>query len=222
MYGNPPIFLPPVSNREDLLLSISIFDDDTGQPVNLSGCVTASGLPFTASFWTVTSGSVGANYLNSITIPVPPIGNELEAFTLVGIVGAFVAGQPVKIVDISGNNYMLGLITSYTASTQTMVIQIGSTFQFEIRRGAPRNDGTGYVPWYDFGTPDELGLLISAALGTGITITDIGYLQILIPESTFRRLHLGTFTAAMTMFDGTNTRQVFIGKLPVLYGSVTQ
>ena len=41
MYASP-ILLPQFSNREDLLLPVSIFDDDTGQPINLSG-TTGSG-----------------------------------------------------------------------------------------------------------------------------------------------------------------------------------
>lgn len=221
MYGNPPIFLSPRSNREDFLESISIFDDDIGEPVNLSGCVTASGLAFTGSFWTIMSGAVAVNYLNPITIPTPPIGNQLQAFTLTGINAAFVAGQPIKIVDLTGTNYMLGTITSYTPGTGTLVCQIGNTFQFEIRSGGPRNDWTDYSPYYDFGIVGNHPI-ISASLGTGIMITDLGYLQVLIPESTFRRLHLGTYHASMTMSDGTNTRQVFLANLPVLYGGVTQ
>jgi hypothetical protein len=43
MYANP-ILLPQYSNREDLLLPISIFDDDLNQAINLSG-TTGSGQP---------------------------------------------------------------------------------------------------------------------------------------------------------------------------------
>lgn len=224
MYGNSPIFLSPVSNREDFLLSISIFDDDTGDPVNLSNTVTISGLPFTGSNWTVIDGPIVTTSSTPITIPTPPIGNQLSALTLtVGIGLGFIPGDPVEIRGTNApNNFMLGTVTSYTPSTGVLVCQIGSTFQFEIRRGSPRNDGSGYVPWYDFGTPGDIGAIIRASLGNGVMITDLGYLQVLIPESTFRRLHLGTYHASMTMFDGTNTRQVFIANLPVLYGGVTQ
>jgi hypothetical protein len=221
MYGNPPIFLPPTSNREDLLISCSIYDDDTGDPVNLSATATASGMAFTGTSWQVTSGAVSAPFTGSLTIPVPPIGNELSALTLAPVIGAFTPGNAVKIADPTGNNYMLGTVTSYVPATGAMVVQVGSTFQFEIRRGAPRNDGSGYVPYYDFGTPDAAAPLIKAALGTGVTIIDIGFLQILIPEITVRQLWLGTYDAYLSMFDGVATRQVFIAKLPVLYGGVT-
>lgn len=225
MYGNPPIFLSPRSNREDFLESISIFDDDTGDPVNLSNTVTASGLAFSGTVWAVSIGgtTLFITLLSPLTIPVPPIGNQLAAFTFTFYTGQFIVpGQPIKIADPTGLNYMLGTVTSYNSNTGTLVSQIGNTFQFEIRRGPPRNDGSGYVPWYDFGTPGDIGAVIRASLGNGVMITDLGYLQVLIPEVTFRRLHLGTYHASMTMFDGTNTRQVFIANLPVLYGGVTQ
>lgn len=224
MYENQPVLLSPRSNREDFLLPVSIFDDDTGQPINLSYTVTASGFAFTGNNWTILVGNASVFYGGTLTIPVPPINNELSAVNI-----AFTAGQnilpgaPLKVVDATGNNYMLGTVTSYNNSTGALVCQFGNTFQFEIRRGAPRNDGSGYVPWYDFGTPGDIGPIIKAALGTGVTIIDIGVLQVLILEINLRgRLHLGTYHAYLTMFDGTNTRQVFTANLPILYGGVTQ
>jgi hypothetical protein len=222
VYHNQPVLLPPVSNREDLLISVSMYDDDTGNPINLSNSGTASGAPFSGSSWNVFFGPIVTTSTTPLTIPTPPIGSELSALTLtVGTSLAIVPGNAVQISDPTGGNWMAGTVTSYTASSGTLVCQIGCTFQFEIRRGPPRNDGSGYVPWYDFGTPDEIGPLLSAALGTGVTITDLGYLQILIPESVFRKLNIGTFSANLTAFDGVATRQVFIANLPVLYGGVT-
>lgn len=134
------ILLPPVTNREDLYLPISVFDDDLGQPINM--------------------------------------------------------------------------------------VALGWTFQFEIRRGGPKNTGSGYIPWYDFGTPDDLGPLITATLnapaGAGtIIIDDVGYMHVWIPESVMKTLSSGTYQVAMTAFDGTYTRQLFVARLPVLYGGVT-
>ena len=223
MYQNPPVLLPPISNREDLAISVSIYDDDTGEAINLSATVTASGAPFSGASWVVTVGSVATTSTTPLTIPTPPIGGQLEAVTLtVGAGLPIVQGNAVKIADATGTNYMLGTVTSYTPATGTLTCQIGSTFQFEIRRGPPRNDGSGYIPWYDFGTPDAQGALIKAALGTGITIADLGIIIIAIPETIIRQLATGTFGAYLTAFDGVNTRQIFIASLPVLYGGVTQ
>ena len=230
MYGNPPIFLAPTSNREDLLRTLAIWDDDTLEPINLSWTVTASGLPFTGSVWSVISGPATTAYNGTITIPTPPIGAELLAFTIplgAGLGAFYVPGQPVKIVDPSGLNYMLGTITSYDNNIGTLVMQIGNSFQFEIRSEAPRNAGGwggwgGYTPYYGAGTINETNPLIKASLGNGLMIVELGVIQILIPETTMRRLHLTTYGAYMTMFDGTNTRQVMIANLPVLYGGVIQ
>jgi hypothetical protein len=226
MYGNPPLFLPPSSNREDLLLTFSIFDDDTGDPINLSGTVTAAGTPFTGNNWTISVGAISQTYTGVLIIPAPPINNELSAVNIAFLVGQNIKpGAPVKIADPSGQNYMLGFVTSYNPQTGAMVVQIGNTFQFEIRRQAPRDNDMmwgGYWPFGGTGVVNNEGPLIRAGLGTGVTIIDVGYIQVLIPEAQLRSiLYLATFGAYMTMSDSINTRQVFIANLPVLYGGVT-
>src|ERR1700730_790351 len=126
-----PVDLPQTSNREDLLLTISLFDDDTGTPVKLDGTTTATPAPFTAAAWTVTDGAISTTSATSITIPVYPIGNQLSALALtVGINLAILPGDPVMIADTAtGLNTMVGYVTSYTASNGALVCQIGCTFQ---------------------------------------------------------------------------------------------
>ena len=237
MYVTPVLF-PQVSNREDFLFTMSFFDDDLNQPINLSGITLApaNANGYTGNSWTVTDGSIVTTSATSITIPGFPVGNQLTALSLtVGTNLAIAQGDPIKIVDTAtGLNQMLGYVTSYSANTGALIAQIGVTFQFEIRRGGPRQTNTtGYVDFYDFGTPDDLGPLLKASLGSGISIIDVGFIQVLIPEATFRTLGSspggpsqpsggsGTFTVGMTMTDSVNTRQVLIGNLPVLYGGVT-
>jgi hypothetical protein len=131
MYINP-VLLPQVSNREDFLLTLSLYDDDANEPIDLTG-------------W---------------------------------------------------------------------------TFQFEIRRpGAQRFDG-GYGWYADMGAVD-VSPTLAASLGSGITVLDTGLLQILIPEARMKTLCPATYLACLTATDGVNTRQLFIGRLPVLYGGVT-
>ena len=218
-----PVDLPQTSNREDLLLTVSLFDDDTGLPVKLDGTTTASPVPFTSAAWTVSDGAISTTSATSITIPVYPIGSQLSALAIaVGASLGILPGDPIKIVDTAtGLNSMVGYVTSYTASTGVLVCQIGCTFQFEIRRHGPRFDGSGYIPYFDFGVPDEYGPLISAALGTGIQYIDIGVIQITVPESIFKQLRGGTYQAALTVTDSVNTRQVFVAGLPVVHGGVS-
>lgn len=180
--------------------------------------------PFTASAWTVTDGAIVTTSATQITIPVYPIGNQLSALALtVGLGLGILAGDPIVIKDTaSGLNSMIGYVTSYVPATGALVVQIGYSFDMEIRRTGARFDGSGYIPRYDFGVPDEHGPLIQATLGNGVLITDIGVLQILIPVSTFQMLRGGTYSAAMICSDGVNTRQLFVGQLPVQWGGVAR
>jgi hypothetical protein len=106
-----------------------------------------------------------------------------------------------------------------------LICQIGSSFQFEIRHKGPHDggySGNGYSAQYLIGTYPNCGPILTAALGTGVSIVDVGRLQVLLPESLTRKLHNRSYLASMTMADGTpNTRQLFIGQLPVQYGGVT-
>jgi hypothetical protein len=55
MYAWPVLF-PPLTNREDLLVTVSLFDDDTGEPLDLVRRTLANPGDFTANVWTVTCG----------------------------------------------------------------------------------------------------------------------------------------------------------------------
>lgn len=209
---------PQVTNREDLIIPLEILDDDTGQPLNLSG-TTGSG---TFSSWTVTAGAAITSSSTTITIPAFPIGNQLSALALTVGTGLTInAGDPISISDSTGKKTMAGYVLSYNSTTGALTAQIGITCQFEIRRGEPHNQGVGFTPWFDIGTQFDAGPLLSASLGNGVLITDVGFLQIRIPESQFKKLTPGTHIAALTISDSVDTRQIFLASLPVLYGAVT-
>ena len=215
---------PTFTNREDLVLPFGAYDDDTGAPFNFAYITTATpGAAFTASSWNVTAGGIGTTSSTTLTIPAYPIGNQLLAVQLtVGTALAIVPGAPIIIADLSNLNTMAGYVTSYNASTGVLVCQIGNSFQFEIRRGKPNESGVGYVTWYDFGVQSDVGPLLSASLGNGIFITDIGNILITIPEAQFKQLNGdGTYVAALTYTDTVNTRQGFKALLPVIQGGVT-
>lgn len=220
-----PVLWPETSNREDLYRTVSLFDDDTGSVINLSGTALASaGSNFTGSSWTVTDGAITTTSSTTLTIPTFPIGSQLTAVSLtVGTGLAIAGGDPIVIADPTDLNTMSGYVTSYASTTGALVCQIGLTFQFEIRRQNRHHRFDDWSPWFDIGGGSPLGPAptILASLGSGLTIVDNGYLLINIPELTMRRLHNATYLASLTMTDSVNTRQVFIGKLPILYGGVT-
>jgi len=221
-----PISLPVFTNREDIIVTGSIADDFTGSFINLSGVSLAANMPFTGSSWTITDGAIITTSTTPITIPYYPIGNQLSALTLtVGTGLGILPGDFVLIADPTGLNTMTGYVTSYTSSNGALVVQVGWTFQFEVRRrGGVHQDieGSGYTTWFDIGVEDDFGPLIQASLGNGILITDVGFYQILIPESQVKTLHADqTYWASLTMTNSVDTRQIFKATLPMLTGGVT-
>lgn len=224
MYLNP-VLLPQFTNREDLTFPVSIFDDDTGQPVNLSG-TTGSG---TFSNWTVTDGAIVTTSNTTLTIPQFPIGNQLSAVSaIVGTGLGILATDPIVFADPSGLNTMIGYVLSYVPATGAIVFQVGFTFQLEVRRqqhSGARDDTFGFGGYSNFpaiGVYDRNHPEIIASLGNGLMIVDIGVVMVNIPEVTVRKLrHDGTRRIGMTATDSVNTRQVFIAQLPVLSGGVT-
>lgn len=217
-----PVTLPLVTNREDLQFTLSLFDDDLGTPINLAGIVTANpGQAFTSNAWTVIDGQIATASVTQITIPAYPFGNALSALAItVGVGLAIAPGDPVMIADtLTGQNQMLGYVTSYASATGALVAQIGCTFEFEVRRHEQHDFDGDYVTWWDFGTPNTDQSLLSAQLGNGISFIDVGFVQVNLPASIFQQLRAGTHIAAMTLTDSVNTRQIFVAELPVIYGA---
>jgi hypothetical protein len=234
MYMDRVLFAQ-VSNREDFISTVAVYDDISGQPINLAGTVLANAsMPFTASAWNVVDGAIVTTSSTTLTIPVPPIGSQLLAITLMVAPNLnIVRGDPVKISDTAtGLNQMLGYVTGYSAGSGTLVCQVGVSFQFEIR-GDSAGTFSGYSANFDWGLPNDQGAVLRATLGNGITIVDIGFITIRIPEITFRGVLdipfnsqsntvARTLMAALTMTDTIDTRQLYIGRLPILFGGVTQ
>ena len=224
MYQNP-VLLPQFSNREDFLLTMQVFDDDTFDLIDLVGASTSNGQAYTGNAWTVTDGAITTTSATQITIPAFPYQGQLSALALtVGTGLAINAGDPIKIADTAtGLNTMVGYVVSYSSQTGALVVQIGWTYQFEIRRAdANRDPGADYATFYDFGVYPQSPILQSSFANGQVSVIDTGTLQILIPESIFKTLKSGTYGACLTMTDSVNTRQPFIGRLPIFWGGVTQ
>ncbi len=213
-----PVLLPAQTNREDFLRTVSLFDDDTGEAIDVSGRTLANPGDFTGNNWTVIDGNIVTHSASQLTIKDYPIGNEMQAVPLiVGMNLGILAGDPVAILDPTGKNTMIGYVTSYVAATGAMVAQVGCVFEFEIRGHHHHHHDYGSSSYIGFGgdTP-----LISAQLGNGITMVDLGRVEVRIPASTIARLHHKTYGAAMAMYDGADTRQLFLGKLPIIGGGL--
>jgi hypothetical protein len=232
--------LPPFTNREDYFLTFAMVDDDTLDPIDFSGITLAPANPngLTAAAWTVTDGAIVTASVTQFTIPAFPVtkSNNLTALAItVGAGLAIKAADPITVADTAtGLNSVFGFVANYSANTGALVIQVGWTFQFELRRGGARNTGMGYIQWWDWGTPDDLGPLLSASFANGfLSLTDKNIVQILIPESVVKTLGStalfapsegdapGTYRASMTGTDSVNTRQLLMGLQPVYDGGVS-
>lgn len=223
-----PVLLSPQSNRENFSRTVSLFDDDTGEAIDVSGRTLAAPGDFTGNAWVVSCGDVVTASVSALTIKDYPFGNEMQALALtVGAGLAIAAGSPVTIADAANPlNTMTGYVTSYAASTGKMVVQIGYSFLLEIRT-SPQGFSDGYAPSSFIGTDDNSLPVIQASLGNGISVVDVGKLWVNISANSGASLNtakLGhrTYNVGMTMFDGdADIRQIFIGKLPILNGYVS-
>lgn len=219
------ILLAEQTNREDFLKTVSLFDDDTGEALDVSGRTLANPGDFTAAAWTVTDGAIVTNSNTQLTIKDYPFGNEMQAIALtVGLNLAIAANDPITIADTAtGLNAMTGYVTSYAPSTGALVCQIGAAFDLEIRAGARDHHFGGYTEdATGFGVSSS-GPIIRAQLGSGITVIDVGVIQALIPASTIAKLRHRTYDVGLLMWDGApNVRQIFVGKQPIMSGGVSQ
>lgn len=100
----------------------------------------------------------------------------------------------------------------------------GVSIQLEIRR--VRDHGSrsdGYGPNYSLGSYDSCGPILSASIGNGITVVGVGVFQIYFSETQFRSLSPGmhSINATLASADGIDVRQLFLGRLPIFAGGVT-
>jgi hypothetical protein len=106
-----PIYLPEVSNREDLILTVALFDDDTGEALDFSGTVRAQPGDYTNNFWLVTDGPFASTSLSVLTIPDYPIGAQLQSVALTVLPNMnFFPGDPVTIANLPGGAVVVGPI----------------------------------------------------------------------------------------------------------------
>jgi hypothetical protein len=122
---------------------------------------------------------------------------------------------------------MQGKITAYNATTGAISFTVATVaIELEIRR-VERNGSmwrdSGYGASYSLGSYDFNQPILRASIGNGITIVDIGIFQIYFSETQFRSLGSGMHSVDCTLAsaDGIDVRQLFLGRLPVFAGGVT-
>lgn len=213
MYSTQAL-LPAVTNRESVRLPIAVIDDDTGQPVNLSGTTGVGSF----SGWAVTTPNASVVFAGALTIATGTLNLALSAGLNI------IPGDSISLVLQSDNTKtMIGAVQSYNAATGALVAQIGYTVAFEVRRaGNPVQITDTYQPWWDYGAVQS-GPVVVLSVGNGISFPDVGQIQVDITVAQMRTLDRATYNVGcvITSADGTEARELFIGRLPVLSGYVT-
>lgn len=214
MYQPSTIF-PQVTNRESWSQLIGVYDDATGDPVNLSN---TSGQG-TFSTWAVqiAASLYGTPIINTTSANALTIGNNSFSDVIAPDLN-IQPGQYVTYISQSDTkNWMTGQVTFYNSTTGQINFTIATvSIELEIRRA--EGHGANYMLGpYDWGSP-----ILTASIGNGISIVDVGIFQVYFSETSFRSLGSGMHSVAATMAsaDGIDVRQLFLGRLPVFSGRV--
>lgn len=144
-------------------------------------------------------------FINPVLLP--QLTNR-ESWTLTVALFDDDTGDPIALTDTNGNPVV--------------------SFQFEVRQSGPRSGyGSGgwggYGPYAGYGSYYDCGPILSASLGKGITLIDTGVFQVYFSETSMKSLWSGTWDVGCTVAsnDGVDVRQIFLAKLPILGGRVT-
>lgn len=221
----PSTQFQPVTNRESFSQLIGVYDDSTGDPISLTN--TSGQGTFAAWSVQVAAALYGATLLTAVSVSSLTIGNgTFNAVLPTGL--AIIAGQFVTFISQANTtSWMQGVVNSYNPTTGAINFTIATvSIELEIRRaerhGSDHRD-SGYGAAYTLGSYDCDRPILTASIGNGITIVDQGIFQIYFSEMQFRQLGSGMHSVAATLAsaDGVDVRQLFLGRLPVLSGRVT-
>ena len=221
----PSTQFPQITNRESWSQLIGVYDDATGDPINLTNTQGQG----TFSSWAVQIAAAlyGPSLISTMSSSQLTIGNGTFQAVLPGGL-AITAGQSITFISqLSTTNFMQGLVNSYDPVSGNISFTIATVaIELEIRKvqrnGSDYRD-SGYGANYTLGSYDWGAPILSASIGNGITIVDQGIFQVYFSETDFRSLGSGMHSVAATLAsaDGLDVRQLFLGRLPVLSGSVT-
>lgn len=128
--------------------------------------------------------------------------------------------NPVLFPQVTNRESFRQIIGLYDDDTNDPLDLTSLTFACEVRFQTNVISQPNYgVSYYDdtvYGNP-----VITLSLGSGLTVIDLGQLEVLITAAQMRGLCAGTYSIALTASDDTDTRQIFLGFLPVLFGGVS-
>jgi hypothetical protein len=221
----PATQFPQITNRESWTQLVGVYDDDSGDPINLTN--TQGQGTFASWAAQVAATLSGPGVLATTSLTSLAIGNGTFA-AVVGTGLAITPGQFVTFISQADTTqWMQGQVVSYNAATGAISFTVATVaIELEIRRVARHGSdfrSSGYGAAYQLGSYDCDRPILTASIGNGITIVDQGIFQIYFSETQFRQLGSGMHSVAATLAsaDGVDVRQLFLGRLPVFSGGVT-
>lgn len=214
MYQPSTIF-PAVTTRESWSQLIGVYDDATGEPVNLSN--TSGQGTFSAWAVQIAASLYGAPIISTTSANALTIGNDAFSDVIAPDLNIQPGQYVTYVAQSDTTNWMTGQVTSYDSTSGQINFTIATVaIELEIRRA--EGHGANYMLGpYDWGSP-----ILTASIGNGISIVDVGIFQVYFSETDFRSLGSGMHSVAATMAsaDGIDVRQLFLGRLPVFSGRV--
>jgi len=224
MYQSSTQF-PQITNRESWSQLIGVYDGETGDPINLTN--TSGQGTFAGWSVQIAAALYGPTLLATTSQSSLTIGNgSFNDIVPVGL--AITPGQSVTyIAQNAQTNWMQGEVTAYDPDTGAISFDVQTVaIELEIRREQRHGDyfrDSGYGANYTLGSYDWDSPILTASIGNGITIIDVGIFQVYFPETSFRQFGSGMHSVAATLAsaDGIDVRQLFLGRLPVFAGRVT-
>lgn len=132
--------------------------------------------------------------------------------------------NPVLFPPMTNRESWTLTLTVNDDDTGDLIDLTGATIQFEIRYSGPQRGSMpvgGAIPYYDFGPMIDEGPILTASIGSGITVTGVGAFTVYFSEANMRTLCPGTYDVGCTLTRDVDARQLLRGKLPILSGLVT-
>lgn len=109
------------------------------------------------------------------------------------------------------------LVEIADADTGELIDLTGCTFLCDVRRQGPMFGSSGYGDSYGMvGSYDDYAALVSPT----VSVVGTGQIQLDLSLTQMRSLPPGSYMIALSVTLDDDTRQLFVGELPVIYGGL--
>lgn len=129
--------------------------------------------------------------------------------------------NPVLLPQVTNRESMTLPIGVNDAVTGDPIDLTGCTIDLAIY--APRQSAGSAWDGYSTSFDDNYsncGPILTASIGSGITVVDVGVFQVYFSAASMRTLSPKTYDVGCVITRDIDARQLFLGRLPVFFGNV--